>query len=152
MLLHSYRAAEAWEECLARRGLAERPGRLELQAPRSAPSLKKGPPTSTQVCCAYVRSCRCSTGPSHRRGEGAVASRSLCALIPEPFAEAKEGRSPFEGAMVGVGGGARAERTIFQQPGASNHVPWGREPESESPVGQVRWMSPGRRLFAKVLG
>ena len=37
-------AAEAWEECLARRGLAERPGRLELQAPqKQKPDLQEVP-------------------------------------------------------------------------------------------------------------
>lgn len=34
---------EAWEECLQRRGLAERPGRVELQAQRDAPNPVMGP-------------------------------------------------------------------------------------------------------------
>ena len=82
-------AAEAWEECLARRGLAERPGRLELQAPqKQKPDLQE-----VLLSCAVVfAGAQPVQATAEVPSQGAVASRSL-----NLCAEAKEGRSSFEG-------------------------------------------------------
>ena len=92
-------AAEAWEECLARRGLAERPGRLELQAPQ------KQKPDLQEVllpCAVVFAGAQPVQATAEVPSQGAVASRSFCAWISNLCAEAKEGRSSFEGPGPGV--------------------------------------------------